>query len=447
MTSSRPLSNSFTYLRPRKKSSNRQMLKYTALAADGSEIRLLKAQPRQNDGSPLFTLDIVRLSDAGQFLYLTVAEQPRNPDGQAQTSRISINVAEIHVAEDILNGLESRHIRGQQDVGLWIEQLCVNQDDIADRDLHIRLRPRILRAAQSLVCLLQTGRDDNDPVKPASLLRNYLNGPWPDDTDKDQWHETANNRLQGFFGQPLWRDTKLFQEFALANEVVLVSGDHAQGWQEIGDLLWQLQSRDRPDDQLVPAAIGDLYSINNIRHRTTSSGWMWKTPMLDAVTWTAALRAGDPRDRLLRLFGVCFDAYQLLPRPSHSDTAAKLYTDFARALLPDVGPQLLCFSEGSNPGAAATGRTPGLPSWVPDWNNLPKQPTSSQKYMLETYRKTKTMTAASASASTAHVSLADDDALTIQALTIGRITNLTSTPPSDTGAHAAPAPFPPAAPP
>ena len=88
------------------------------------------------------------------------------------------------------------------------------------------------------------------------------------------------------------------------------------------------------------------------------------------VTPRSQLRSTDPRDKIYSLLGIALDAEQLKIVPDYSKSVEEVYTDAAAKILSLGKSEILHYVHP---------QTPNMPSWVPDWGGA-KRPITPYEF-------------------------------------------------------------------
>jgi hypothetical protein len=238
---------------------------------------------------------------------------------------------------------------------IWVDAICINQADIAERSAQVRLMHRIYRAASQV--LIYLGESSADSDKAISILEDDANGDRPWITDNlDPGEITA---VRNLLYRPWFHRVWVLQEVAWSRSALVLCGSRITPWREtfhkaysssigyIDDLQplpyvmsfgeWRLA-----DTFLTPEAL--LHELRNARDCAS-------TDAEDKIYALLALFQRRPDDQRLAI-----DYSRQLPG---------LFTDIAAYLLEKIGTSVLSETYGC-------GKIPGLPSWVPDWT-IPSQ--------------------------------------------------------------------------
>jgi hypothetical protein len=115
---------------------------------DPDGIRLIELQPRSASGTPHYTIQHTRLSNRPYYEALSYMWGPPAP-----LKPIQINYNTTHVRENVWSALN--HLRlDSEPRHLWIDALCINQQDTLERNHQVGQMGRIYREAQRVVVWL-----------------------------------------------------------------------------------------------------------------------------------------------------------------------------------------------------------------------------------------------------------------------------------------------------
>ncbi|KAK4034661.1 heterokaryon incompatibility protein-domain-containing protein [Parachaetomium inaequale] len=254
---------------------------------------------------------------------------------------------------------------------IWIDALCINQADTAEKNWQVLLMSRIYRVAEQVLIWLGPEHDGGalHAVRELGVLFREqvteVEGGWGrvegfvktvvgfsiTNTDADGDGEGGRKGRVGFDfeaiwrlfrGRPWWRRVWIIQEVVLARKAVVLCGaDPGAGvtsvpWEDVSEYM---------------DGVG--------------------MPLLDTIIWTSfgtsadsAIQATDPRDRIYGLLGMMRerDRRRIPVEYSPEMTINRVLFAVGKALLEDHGPDVLSFCQ-QPPGHPSK----DLPSWVPDW--------------------------------------------------------------------------------
>lgn len=282
---------------------------------------------------------------------------------------------------------------------LWVDAICINQNDIPERNTQVSVMGTIYRNACDVLCWLGPG-DRVTAVgmefvnRLAAALRSV---PDPFDPGYSPFIDPNLGRLIGEMGDsrlltlpifadaPYWERAWTTQEVALARSCVLIAGrahcvlDHLDaivdwvgrfvnptdaGWKNSAGLNTSirafLRDLERSSDQGLPLVSAImLWKIQAARPQAFRGSGHDLT--MNNLALTAHKKATDPRDLIYSLammgpIGVKID---------YSSQVRDVYVDFASRIvtkLSDINPLI------DKAGVINRGSKLRLPTWVPDWS-------------------------------------------------------------------------------
>ncbi|TGO35541.1 hypothetical protein BHYA_0154g00030 [Botrytis hyacinthi] len=264
-------------------------------------------------------------------------------------------------------------------IAMWIDQICINQEDNKEKEMQIPLMARIYKHAFNTVIWLGRGEPVYDSaiqllkdinvkllfiqlkIDPENLERMQLPR-----SESKIWHA-----LWKFLSHPWFTRLWIIQEVMLSNNPWIMCGDELLLWDEFsravnhlstcGILQWlQLKFANVEDSNQVRDISQTVLGLASQREHYRSTGY--GTHIFDNLVSTRGGQCFDPRDKIYGLLGICSDADEFHVR--YTDfTVNKLYHDVAiNALTKDI--QILTPSLVFK---SIDHESLDLPSWVPDW--------------------------------------------------------------------------------
>jgi hypothetical protein len=233
---------------------------------------------------------------------------------------------------------------------VWVDAVCINQADVAERSAQVKIMHRIYRAASRVLIYLGDGSAGSDEA--ICILEDDANGDRPCVTDSLNYNEVS--AVRALLRRPWFHRVWVLQEVAWSRSALVLCGSRTTPWREtfcnaysssighIDDLkpLPYVMSFGelRPSDTfLTPEAL--LRELRNARDCAS-------TDAKDKIYALLALFQGRPDDNRLAI-----DYTRRLP---------DIFTDVASYLLEKIGASILSEAYGCS-------KITGLPSWVPDW--------------------------------------------------------------------------------
>ncbi|KAJ4855732.1 heterokaryon incompatibility protein (HET) domain-containing protein [Trichoderma breve] len=381
---------------------------YEAVDSQGDDhrIRTLTLTPSQDPSEPIhISLSVAKLNDDPSFEALSYCW------GDA-TDKLLIfcNGVPFPVTKNLESAL--RHLRQTEDERtLWIDAICINQDNIPERNYQVSIMKDIYRKARHVVIWLgDAGEDLYGPNKKklmnqrlaaakrrhelakstmgigevnsdAAISGTTVQSPAAshrrvdvtDGAEADDKSDATSKEITAFFRlllRPWFSRCWVVQEACLAQEASVQCGNKSIGWPEfyMGFILSIIMGtkglEGRPDRILR----GGLVSIMMVKGEMlfadpTQQG----VDLLWLLRKVLPLNATDPRDKIYSILGLVKGdvAQEYGITPDYTLSVEECYKKAAMAVM----------SQTENLDALvldhATSSPLKLPSWVPDWSHLP----------------------------------------------------------------------------
>jgi hypothetical protein len=342
-----------------------------SLGIEKSEIRLLSLLPGRYNEDIRCTLKKVSLDD--------------NPEYEA----LSYVWGDEHITKFILLDqcgfsatlnleVALRHLRWEdRPRTLWVDAICVNQENIAERNSQVQLMRSIYeKASRVLVWLGEEADDSGVALDLVSSMKNY-------DFEKlaSEQNYIAKNpvpkewkALFKLSQRPWWSRVWTVQELAVAKTAVVGCGQKWIPWSDFTNAAFHISMRawDVGPEYMVVGPNGSPLShlvvmLEGARSRPTGRIYNTLPELLQA---TRDRRAKDPRDRVYALLGLVQSEKLRLLKPDYSKSVREVYIETTR----------WCLETYSNLDVLAIGQATysetddsdaflqlALPSWVPNY--------------------------------------------------------------------------------
>lgn len=257
---------------------------------------------------------------------------------------------------------------------LWIDGLCINQQDFSERKAQVLLMGKIYDTASSVAVWL--GDEAVDSAKgmelmkklsatskstDASLLAHLPINSWADlkPLDLPAYGSSDWNAIDALFWRPWFRRMWIIQEISLAKKATVHCGSDWISWDElIGAVEFLCSSR---ISGMVGIAVGTnlVYQLARV-WRSYKSTKVWLHTLLINSLDSAAT---DPRDHIYALLGLASDATTRNIEVNYRMEVSDLFTSVAIQMVQREE----CLNVLNSCSEARPPVTPKLPSWVPDW--------------------------------------------------------------------------------
>ncbi|KAF9872773.1 heterokaryon incompatibility protein [Colletotrichum karsti] len=332
-----------------------------------TDIRLLKVEPGEFE-DPI-QCSIFLSSTTSQAEYEAISYTWGGEDNNmGETGSIRLGEKTFCVTPNCESAL--RHIRSKfTRKTVWIDAICINQDDVNERGHQVRVMPQIYSGArQVLIYIGEASPQDQE-------LFNFLSGKPDDCTTHWQLQFTVVELLKRRYFSRVW----ILQEIALARKATLICGQNALPWSSMRiSWLVELSLLSSPPDmtQLPPAL-----SLRAPAYRDSSN-------LLDLLDLARKSQATDPRDKVFAVYGLMFLAEKDGLVADYTKSTEDVFIDVATWIARSFGlPALLARTVDVNqPDENAEADmhqwdNSSLPMWVPDWTKRTTPYTYQNSYV------------------------------------------------------------------
>lgn len=387
------------------------MHSYLPLTEATNEIRLLHLLPASFDEVICCRLQHAELDETLNFTALSYTwgdPTVRQP--------ILIDDNSIEVTLNLYDALQ--HMRHETDTRiLWVDAVCINQDDLDERGKQVLRMRDIYTLASTVEVWIGKVGPDGDDVGAVDLVKKMAS--FFDNLEdvlnkgiKGEGHETlrgemgkaapmAVKSLTDLFKRPWWTRIWVVQELSLARQATATVrvGHLTSSW-----LSWLVTAHAIESAWFIVADLATSVSadrhtegfLNGIRMsqcRIVNASMPGFT-LLELLNQHRDCEATNARDKVYGLLGLAADAELMAIIPDYRATPEEVFTDFFRRHVTTTNSlDMICASRYPR-------NLESLPSWVPDWstdqttpgicindryiggNNFPGSPISQfQKYV------------------------------------------------------------------
>ncbi|KAK5720442.1 hypothetical protein LTR17_014999 [Elasticomyces elasticus] len=338
-------------------------LTYDHAPLRNDEIRVLYLEPAANLADPLFCrIDIISLSqcqERDQYRALSYAWGPVHNDGTHLTDTIACDDRQIPITTNLAQALRrlrnSMHSNEPEPIDtsyfnstivpapkppskwLWVDAICINQLDTAERSEQVSLMAKIYERSERLEVWL--GEMSPDPAMEA--LEHELLSTM---RDKSSWYERSqlpSLAAHIFFQRPWFHRRWVLQEYRLSGEV----------WWRLGEYTLQFWG-------------GRLHDLLNVRGGPTNIQLLAyeqdPRPLLCELQHSRHLQCSLPHDLVYALLHISMNNPKI--PVDYAMAVEDLYITVATQLTTRSTPMLQTLL-----ACATAFRSCNVPSWVPDW--------------------------------------------------------------------------------
>ena len=243
---------------------------------------------------------------------------------------------------------------------VWVDQICINQLDIDERNSQVRMMSKVYSKAEKVVIWLgepePIGEDQLecmpfDPPAEYEILPGFNLFNWV--------------RAAGAFGRGWFSRMWICQEAILAKEIQIQYGDYRDDWDRAFKILQFGLISGRVPIEIVKYTQGGRNLATTVQNARRKIAEGVDLNMQDLVVATAKRQqCRDPKDKIFGIIGC--DLKGIFP-PDFVDyhkSVEEVYTESTKILIEYYGN--LTMLAATRPTLSA--RKYSLPSWVPDWS-------------------------------------------------------------------------------
>ncbi|KAF2760914.1 HET-domain-containing protein [Pseudovirgaria hyperparasitica] len=318
--------------------------------------------------------------------------------GEGEHMDIDVSGRNMSVGVNLYNALSSiRQASGHRDVFVWVDQICINQNDQSEREHQVRHMRDIYAQATSVIAWVGLPIDGTQllfaHLESIGLAHFRTSGNRTTATPDLVAFQDVIESLEGqshivrrafvhLASSVYWTRVWVIQEFAVARDVIVACGTYRLSGDILSDSLAEIGSTknelkgngslaDQKNIDLITrsythAAESFMQGVCSLRQRYM---YMSTPRSLFSVLSTSSLLEEDynhlscsnPRDRIFALLGLVADSDEFHFFPDYSSTCEKVYTLLAERFLQQGRINMLALCRAPRPS--------NLPSWVPDWQS------------------------------------------------------------------------------
>ncbi|CAH0058500.1 unnamed protein product [Clonostachys solani] len=321
---------------------------YSPVDTAEGEIRLLTLHPTADKEAPIVCdLHRVKLRDNPEFEAISYTWGDEHPSVQ-----IVLNDTTFKVRENAAAALRRlRRRKGTRRV--WIDAICINQEEVPERDRQITVMQHIFGQASQVIIWL------GEPTEQGILGIRYLQGKLINASLRQLWLEvygdnvrpsyttnvsTALDRLtytdeqlageiRELLDRPWWRRTWVVQEAVLAQKLVVMCGEELVTWDMIKKLI-EGRRITRPnfeamgivlDETAFPDGLFRFISEYRQRWHDSASG----INLLEILYRCRALECSEPQDKIFGFLGIAPSTQAMGVVPDSTASVPDVYREFA----------------------------------------------------------------------------------------------------------------------
>jgi hypothetical protein len=299
------------------------------------------------------------------------------------TRQVEINGAKHPVTENLYHllkeiytgtGLGARLSRFSRN-HIWVDAICINQKDLHERNLQVQRMATIYSQACISLCWLGDGVHDH------AISQGLLVAAAAASQDTDRLKAIAKTdeilftSVYQLYNAPYWTRMWIIQETILPIATTYICLDQyiAGNTLLLGTIKLLAKLKKLFCTKAVPACekVGVQARAEKLHAQMTQVSFILslmyrkghgKPDLCSLMQLAHNSRQKDDRDKIYGLLGLFDQGLQAAIRPDYTQSTARVYTGFARAVINHQRSlDFICRFQTSGDGIS------GPPSWVPDW--------------------------------------------------------------------------------
>lgn len=264
---------------------------------------------------------------------------------------------------------------------VWIDAICINQDDHAEKAGQVRIMKYIYKCCSKVTIWLGAGQDSRLAVDLILELSHHIAADNPTDAELYEKYKTQRRSrrwlaLGLILDHPYFSRMWMVQEVALNKTLHVVYGRETINWDTLAPVMLHLfgfRFSTMIEDNITPAhkrrRVMSMNSLFLDKARKTYHGKDQASPnsllLMLPRFWTFS--ATDGRDKVFALLGLAQDAENPLIEPDYTKPVEDVFLHTAWYLYSqDDSLEAILYCAG----IGWRRNLPSLPSWVPDWTEV-----------------------------------------------------------------------------
>ncbi|GME48604.1 HET-domain-containing protein [Neofusicoccum parvum] len=238
-------------------------------------------------------------------------------DRGANNPTIEVNCKTFHVHQNLFDFLKVARQSNRRRT-YWIDAICIDQQNIHEKNHQVRLMGEIYKHAEDVVLWLGEGDQvSEDVIAFINSTRDYIKRTA--DVEKI-WENLGNRSWDGFWEayaqvckNEYWRRAWIVQEVVLARQKTILQGDQTVNWPTFVE-FWNKATTGKPfqppPDTLKRLESSPLASI--VKIAGTENSWKPKS-LVELLPTQGLMHCTRVQDRIYSLLPLCIERDRLLP--------------------------------------------------------------------------------------------------------------------------------------
>ena len=346
-----------------------EIYKYSRVDSELNEIRVAKILPGNRTEPLICQLSNVFLTDNPSYEALSYTW------GNEEACRsISINGKNASITKNLESAL--RRLRSADKiVTIWVDSICINQEDLTERGAQTSRMRSIYRQADLVRVWLGDSGEEGDLAW--TLLQDLDNASEAiiNDIIGDYSRFEQFQALKKLFRRRYWFRVWVVQEVTLGRDVSVYWGEHSISWNRLYAICENLKHLKEylirsfyPND---PTSVFSLLTGGpkslTLTKRSFPTPPETQPSLLDLLYTHMSKHSTDPRDKIYALIGIS-NSLDTFGPIDYKRSIIDTFTYTARYIISTTGNlDIICICQNEDVKY-------DLPSWVPDWERRNEYP-------------------------------------------------------------------------
>ena len=277
---------------------------YLPLDSSKSEIRTIILKPGTVSMPLECTLQHVSNASKSRASYKALSYTWGPPE---PTKILVLNGIQIQVRENLWQALH--HIRQEgSSLRLWVDALCINQEDIPERNEQVSRMGTLYNQAEEVLVWLGPEKDGSDIA--ISFIKTSIATPsrsLPLDLSSDLYSQVEVQSVLSLLDREYWKRVWIIQEVFRARKILIFCGHERLPWKDLAKFFRQVKKL--PDSDLHQIAMHpSREAITAISHNPAATLTDHRTTRFEDLESLLMSYDGsyccDPRDKVYALLGL-----------------------------------------------------------------------------------------------------------------------------------------------
>ncbi|KAI3325484.1 heterokaryon incompatibility protein-domain-containing protein [Xylariaceae sp. AK1471] len=318
------------------------------------------------------------------------------------THEIKIGSRRLSIGSNLHSALRDLR-RRDCPIRLWVDAICINQDDVNERNHQVQQMRNIYSSALETVIYLGDRNGGHTEFSAWNFLERHATWAMNENRNIDLDRPARMKERTAFRGElpdveidvlqrPWFRRLWVFQEVVVSKTLSIQCGNRRISWDDFCKILllspryhdhygFSFGRVDRieivRDMFQARFAYQDLYGMGHVLPPWHDQVQTYKHNTLDILNLlqkTRRLESSDPRDKIFGLLGVSagIDVDHWRFAIDYGQDCRTLYINFARNIMCSTrNYDILSYLDHGLVHTHVLGDERELPSWVPNWNRSP----------------------------------------------------------------------------